>query len=144
VLIRNVQLPDTIQAAINDKLEAEQHALKMKFVIDEAQAQAQKQLVEQKAAVERTKIASDGQALALRVDAQAKADAKRIEGQGTADYQKSLQQGLSENVLRYYQIQATKDLAASPNSKLVITGSGKAPDTLLDMRTVAGKTDNPY
>jgi len=144
VLIRNVQLPETIQAAINNKLEAEQAALKMKFVIEEAKAQADKQLMEQKAQAEREKIAAEGHAQALRVEAQSKADAKRIEGQATADYQKSLQQTLSEAVLRYYQIQATRDLASAPNSKLVYLGpGGKAPETWLDMRS-GKKGDNPY
>src|SRR5579863_6973415 len=37
VLVRNVTLPEAIQAAINDKLQAEQMALKMKFTIEQAQ-----------------------------------------------------------------------------------------------------------
>jgi regulator of protease activity HflC (stomatin/prohibitin superfamily) len=134
VLIRNVQLPEVIQAAINDKLEAEQSALKMKFVIAQAQSEAEKNLLEQKALVERETLAADGKAAAVRVQAQAKADAKRIEGEATADYQKSLKQNLTPEVLRYYQLDATRSLASSPNSKLVFVGNGNAPQTLLDMR----------
>ena len=134
VLIRNVQLPDTIQAAINNKLEAEQAALKMKFVIDQAQSEAQKNLLEQKARVERDKLAVEGEANASRVQAQARADSKRIEGEAMADYQKALKQGLTPEVLRYYQIQATAALAAAPNAKVVYVGSGTAPQTVLDMR----------
>lgn len=138
VLIRNVQLPDSIQAAINDKLQAEQAALKMKFVIAQQQAD-----------VEREKIAADGAADANRIKAQSAADAKRLDGQATADYQKLLKQNLSEDVLRYYQIQAQGDLAKSPNSKLVFVGGGAAPKTVLDMRNdgptiTAKKADNPY
>jgi regulator of protease activity HflC (stomatin/prohibitin superfamily) len=134
VLIRNVQLPDVIQAAINNKLEAEQTALKMKFVIDEAQSEAEKNLLERKAQVERDRLTSDGQAAAARVQAQAKADSKRIEGQAMADYQKSLKQNLTPEVLHYYQIQATRSIASAPNSKLVFVGGGAAPQTLLDLR----------
>jgi regulator of protease activity HflC (stomatin/prohibitin superfamily) len=141
ILIRNVQLPDTIQAAINDKLQAEQHALKMKFVIAEAQSQTEKELLEQKAQVERQQLAAEGKAQALRVDAQAQADSKRIEGQATSDYQRSLQQTLSDGILRYYQIQATRDLASAPNSKLVFLGGAKPPETKLDLRTTDAKSD---
>lgn len=126
VLIRNVQLPDSIQAAINDKLQAEQAALKMQFVIAQQQADVQRQ-----------KIAADGEAEADRIKAQSLADAKRLDGQATADYQKSLKQNLSEDVLRYYQIQAQSELAKSPNAKLVFVGGGAAPKTVLDMRNVA-------
>jgi regulator of protease activity HflC (stomatin/prohibitin superfamily) len=133
VLIRNVQLPDTIQAAINDKLQQEQSALKMKYVIAQAQSQSEKDLLEQKAQAERKKISADSDAEALRIQAQSRADAKRIEGQAMADYQKALKQNLTDGVLRYYQIQATRDLASAPSSKLVFIGGG-APQPLLDLR----------
>ena len=134
VLIRNVQLPDTIQAAINDKLQAEQAALKMKYVIDQAKSQSEKDLLEQKAEAERKKIAADGDAEAMRIQAQSQADAKRIDGQAIADYQKSLRQNLTPDVLHYYQIQATRDVASSPSTKLVLTG-GSSVQPILDLRT---------
>jgi regulator of protease activity HflC (stomatin/prohibitin superfamily) len=138
VLIRNVQLPDVIQAAINNKLEAEQTALKMKFVIAQAQSETEKSLLETKARVEREKLGVDAQAAAVRVDAEAQAAAKRIEGEALADYQRSLRQNLTPEVLRYYQIEATRSIASAPNSKLVFVGSGGAtPQTLLDLRGTA-------
>jgi regulator of protease activity HflC (stomatin/prohibitin superfamily) len=136
VLIRNVQLPDTIQMAINNKLEAEQHALKMKFVIEESKSESEKSILEQKAAAERDRISSESKATQLRLDAQARADAKRIEGKAVADYQKSLLLNLNEPMLRYYQIEATKSLSASDNSKLIFLGAGAAPATMLDLRSV--------
>ncbi len=44
VLVRNVSLPVQLQAAITNTLEAEQSALKMKFVIAQQEAEDQKQL----------------------------------------------------------------------------------------------------
>lgn len=41
VLVRNVTLPETIQQAIKEKLQAEQMALKMKFVLEQTEAEAQ-------------------------------------------------------------------------------------------------------
>jgi regulator of protease activity HflC (stomatin/prohibitin superfamily) len=127
VLIRNVQLPDSIQAAINDKLQAEQAALKMKFVIDQQQADVQRQ-----------KIAADGEAEADHIKAASLADAKRIDAQATADSQKLLKANLNDEVLRYYQIQSQTALANSPNAKLVFVGAGAPPKTVLDMRNTGG------
>jgi len=46
VLIRNVELPDAIRRAIDQKLTAEQDVLKMKYVIEVAQAAAQQRRIE--------------------------------------------------------------------------------------------------
>ncbi len=140
VLVKNVELPPEIQNAINNKLEAEQTALKMKFVIDQAKAEGEKSLMEAKNSAERDKIAADNQAEAIRTEAKARADAKRLEGQATADYQKALQTSLSDQVLRYYQIDATRALSTSSNAKIVYAGNGPAPNTVLDLRKSAGAT----
>ena len=89
VLVRNVTLPDAIQAAINDKLQAEQMALKMKFTIEQAQKEAEKQLVDAKGAGGARKLEAQAQAEVERISAQGLADAKRIEAQATDDYERS-------------------------------------------------------
>jgi regulator of protease activity HflC (stomatin/prohibitin superfamily) len=143
VLIRNVRLPDAIQAAINTKLEAEQSSLKMKYVLEQAKAENEKRVLEQKSEAERQMIMAQSSADALRLDATAHADAKRIEGAAQDAYQKSIQLHLSDMLLRFYQVEATKELAHSPNSKLVfLGGGGRAPETVLDLRG-AGKVDVP-
>jgi regulator of protease activity HflC (stomatin/prohibitin superfamily) len=53
------------------------------------------------------------------------ADRKRIEAQGIKDFQAIVSQGISEPLLRWKGIEATEKLAYSPNSKIVIIGSGK-------------------
>lgn len=61
------------------------------------------------------------------------ADRKRVEAQGIADYQKILSTGLSDKQLQYEQIKAQRELAASPNSKIIIMGSrGNVPLILND------------
>jgi len=141
VLIRNVKLPDAIQAAINTKLEAEQSSLKMKYVLAEAKAENEKRVLEQKSEAERQMIMAQSSADALRLGATAHADAKRVEGEAQDAFQKSIQLHLSDAVLRFYQIESMKELAHSPNAKLVFLGSGgRAPETLLDLRGM-GKLD---
>ena len=53
------------------------------------------------------------------------ADRKRIEAQGIADFQKIVTTGLTDLFLRWKGIEATSKLADSPNSKVVVIGSGK-------------------
>ncbi|WP_457653681.1 prohibitin family protein [Rhodocaloribacter sp.] len=53
------------------------------------------------------------------------AQRKRIEAEGEAEYQRIITQSLSPQFLRFKGIEATKDLANSPNAKVVIIGSGK-------------------
>jgi len=54
------------------------------------------------------------------------AERKRIEAQGIADFQRIITQGLSKNLLLWKGIEATEKLAESPNSKVVVIGSGEA------------------
>lgn len=53
------------------------------------------------------------------------AERKRIEARGISDFQKIVQQGLTEQLLRWKGIEATERLAKSQNAKVVIIGSGK-------------------
>jgi regulator of protease activity HflC (stomatin/prohibitin superfamily) len=135
VLIRNVTLPEAIQAAINDKLQAEQMALKMKFTIEQAQKEAERQVVEAKGATERRRIEALAQAEVEKIRAQGLAEAKRIDAQATDDYERIVQQHMSDRMLRWQQIAALKELAASPNAKVIMLGgTEKAGATVLDIK----------
>ncbi len=53
------------------------------------------------------------------------AERKRVEAKGIADAQRILNEGLSDRVLQYESINVQKELVNSPNSKIIILGSGK-------------------
>ena len=89
VLLRRIQLPQMVEAAINDKLAAEQQAQRMQFVLAKETQEAER---------------------------------KRIEAKGIQDFQNIVSQGLSEPLLRWKGIEATKALAESANAKMVIIG----------------------
>jgi regulator of protease activity HflC (stomatin/prohibitin superfamily) len=55
------------------------------------------------------------------------ADRKRVEAQGIADYQKIISATLTKEQLQYEMIKAQKELALSPNSKVVIMGGKDVP-----------------
>ncbi len=53
------------------------------------------------------------------------AERKRIEAEGIRDYNNTIESSLSENVLKWKGVEATRDISKSPNSKVVIIGGGK-------------------
>jgi regulator of protease activity HflC (stomatin/prohibitin superfamily) len=134
VLIRNVTLPDSIQQAINDKLQAEQLALKMKFVLAQAEGEAQKRLIEQKGEAERARIAAQSRAETDKLEAEGRAAAKRIEAEATAEYERLVELHLTEPMLRWQEIEAMRTLGASPSSKVIFLGGNHAAGTLFELK----------
>jgi prohibitin 1 len=53
------------------------------------------------------------------------AERKRIEAKGIADFQDIVSKGISDQLLKWKGIEATEKLSSSPNSKIVVIGSGK-------------------
>ena len=123
VLIRNVQLPEAIQAAINNKLEAEQQSLKMKFIIDKTKQESEQRLIEANTEAQREVIR-----------AKAEAETKRIGAQATSDYEKLIQQNMTQQVLRWQEIDAFNNLAKSANAKVIVLGGGKGSAPLLEVK----------
>lgn len=98
ILVRNIALPASVKASIESKINAEQDAQKMQFVLQKERQEA---------------------------------DRKRVEAQGIADYQKILSTGLSDKQLVYESIKAQKEIALSPNTKVIIIGNGKGNPIML-------------
>jgi regulator of protease activity HflC (stomatin/prohibitin superfamily) len=99
LLIRNITLPTSVKASIESKINAEQDAQKMQFVLQKEKQEAER---------------------------------KRVEAQGIADYQKILSTGLSDKQLQYEMIKANKEIATSPNAKVIIMGGGKSVPIILN------------
>jgi prohibitin 1 len=53
------------------------------------------------------------------------AERKKIEAEGISSFQKIVTEGINENLQKWKGIEATKELALSNNSKVVIIGSGR-------------------
>jgi regulator of protease activity HflC (stomatin/prohibitin superfamily) len=100
LLIRNINLPTSVKTTIESKINAEQEAQKMTFILQKEKQEAER---------------------------------KRVEAQGIADYQRIISTGLSDKQLQYEQIKAQKELAASPNTKIIfMNGKGNPPVILSD------------
>jgi len=99
ILVRNISLPASVKASIESKINAEQDAQKMQFVLQKERQEA---------------------------------DRKRVEAQGIADYQRIISQGLTAQQLQYQTILAQKEIALSPNTKIIIMGgAGKGNPIML-------------
>jgi regulator of protease activity HflC (stomatin/prohibitin superfamily) len=59
------------------------------------------------------------------------ADRKRLEAQGIADYQRIINSELSDKLLQYESIKAQKDIALSPNTKVIVLGKGNGSQLLI-------------
>jgi regulator of protease activity HflC (stomatin/prohibitin superfamily) len=99
LLIRNINLPASVKITIESKINAEQEAQKMQFVLQKEKQEAER---------------------------------KRVEAQGIADYQRIISMGLTDKQLQYEQIKAQKELAASPNSKVIFMNGKSAPVIISD------------
>jgi len=93
VLMKNIKLPTGLARAVEEKLEAEQEAQQMEFLLQRERLEAER---------------------------------RKVEAEGIRDAQMILQQGISEEIIKWQSIQAFKQLSESPNTKIIMT-DGKAP-----------------
>ena len=104
-LVLGLELPQTVVAAINRKVE--QYYLVQEY--------------------------------AFRVDREKKeSERKQIEAEGIRAFQQTVSQGISNSYVRWRGIEATLQLAQSPNSKIVIIGGGKD-----GLPIILGNVDTP-
>ncbi|MDX1284331.1 MAG: hypothetical protein R3182_04945, partial [Draconibacterium sp.] len=80
-----------------------------------------------KGAIE-NKLQQEQEALAYEFRLQreeSEAERRRIEAEGIANYNRIINASLTDRILQQRGIEATTALAESPNSKVVVIGSGK-------------------
>ncbi|WCL49987.1 prohibitin family protein [Leptospira sp. GIMC2001] len=93
VLLKSISLPSGLASSVEQKLQAEQDAERMKYILRQEKLEAER---------------------------------RRIEAEGTREAQRILSQGLSPEIIQLRSIEAFKELAKSPNAKVIIT-DGKTP-----------------
>jgi len=125
VLMKSITLPAGLSRSIEAKLEAEQDALRMQFVLDRQRQEAQRQIIDAEGAKEIARIQAEGQKNAAIIQSEAKAKSNELEAEGMKRANELVNQSLTPNVLRLKQIEAFQMLSTSPNTKTIIT-DGKA------------------
>jgi prohibitin 1 len=121
VLLKSITLPSGLSRSIEAKLEAEQESLRMQFVLDRQKQEAQRQIIDAEGAKEIAKINAEGKKNATIIAAEAEARSTEIEAEGIKKANELITVSLTQNVLKFKQIEAFRNLAASPNAKTIIT-----------------------
>ena len=60
VLLKSIRLPDALSMSIEQKLQAEQDALRMKFVLEQEKLEAERKLIEARGTRDAQKILAEG------------------------------------------------------------------------------------
>jgi regulator of protease activity HflC (stomatin/prohibitin superfamily) len=115
VLLKSITLPKGLTASIEQKLEAEQDAMRMQFILDQQRREAERQI-----------IAAEAKKQTAVIDAEARAEVIRIEADAQNKANELLTASLTPNVLKLKQIEAMMALATSPNAKTLFM-DGKNP-----------------
>lgn len=101
IMINDICLPKQLHSAIESKLEAEQQNEQMEFTIQKKRKEIAFTLEQEKMEAER----------------------KIIEANGIKEFQDIVSKGISDKLIQWKGIEATKEIAKSNNSKIVIVGN---------------------
>ena len=123
VLLKSITLPPGLSKAIEMKLESEQDALRMEFIKQQEEREAERQL-----------IRAEGRRNAQIIDAEGKARVIEIEAEANRLANEKLTESLTPSVLKMKQIEAMLELAKSPNTKTMFMDGSNPFMNLLDGR----------
>ncbi|MEX1188395.1 MAG: prohibitin family protein [Bacteroidia bacterium] len=126
VLMKNITLPSGLSNAIEEKLNAEQEAQRMEFVLQRETKDAQRKVIEAEGKKQIIVIDAEGKKLADIIKAEGEKSARVIEAQGMKEANELINSSLTPTVLKYKSIEAFKDVSTSNNAKVIIT-DGKTP-----------------
>ena len=132
VLLKSISLPQGLTRSIEAKLEAEQEALRMEFVLDRQKKEMDRQLIEAEGAKKNAIIQAEARAETAKIEADGRAKSIEIEAKANKAANDMLNSSLTPNVLKMNQIQAFMKLSTSPNTKTIITDGKGGVINMLD------------
>jgi regulator of protease activity HflC (stomatin/prohibitin superfamily) len=119
--IREVHLPQQLQQALDQKIQAQQEAERQEYQLQQAKVKAQQD-----------QVAAEGQANALKAQAEGEAQATLTRARAQAEANRQLSQSLTPDLIRYEQLQRW-------DGKLpVFSGGGATP--LIDATSIISGT----
>lgn len=123
VLLKSITLPRGLTQAIEQKLEAEQDAMRMQFILDQQRREAERQV-----------IAAEAKREVAVIDAEARAEVIRIEAAAQQKANELLNSSLTTGVLKMKQIEAMLALSTSPNAKTIFMDPKNPFMNMMDMK----------
>jgi regulator of protease activity HflC (stomatin/prohibitin superfamily) len=131
VLLKSITLPAGLTESIETKLQAEQEALRMEFVLDRQKKEVERQIIEAEGAKKTNVIQAEARAESMRIEAEGSAKSIEIKAKANKAANEMLNSSITPNILKLNEIEAFVKLATSPNAKTVITdGKGSVLNVL--------------
>ncbi|MEI8307793.1 MAG: prohibitin family protein [Chloroflexales bacterium] len=121
--IREVHLPETLQQALNNKIQAQQQAEQQKYQLEQARIKA-----------DQDKVVAQGQAQALQAQAEGEAAATRIRAEAQSEANLKLAASLTPALIQYEQLQRW-------DGKLPVFTGGATP--LINASSIISGTTTP-
>jgi regulator of protease activity HflC (stomatin/prohibitin superfamily) len=121
VLLKSISLPPGLTKSIETKLEAEQEALRMEFVLDRQKKEMERQIIEAEGAKKTNVIQAEAKAETMKIEAEGRAKGIEIEAKANKNANDMLSSSINPNILKLKQIEAFIELSTSPNTKTIIT-----------------------
>lgn len=133
VLLKSISLPAGLTKSIETKLEAEQEALRMEFVLDRQKKEVERQIIEAEGAKKTNVIQAEAKAQTMKIEAEGRAQSIEIEAKANKTANELLNNSITPNLLKLKQIEAFIKLSTSNNTKTIVTdGKGSLLNVLDD------------
>jgi len=133
VLLKSISLPAGLTKSIETKLEAEQEALRMEFVLDRQKKEVERQIIEAEGAKKTNVIQAEAKAQTMKIEAEGRAQSIEIEAKANKTANELLNNSITPNLLKLKQIEAFIKLSTSNNTKTIVTdGKGNLLNVLDD------------
>jgi regulator of protease activity HflC (stomatin/prohibitin superfamily) len=133
VLLKSISLPAGLTKSIETKLEAEQEALRMEFVLDRQKKEVERQIIEAEGAKKTNVIQAEAKAQTMRIESEGRAQSIEIEAKANKAANELLNNSITPNLLKLKQIEAFVKLSTSSNTKTIVTdGKGSLLNVIDD------------
>jgi regulator of protease activity HflC (stomatin/prohibitin superfamily) len=133
VLLKSISLPAGLTKSIETKLEAEQEALRMEFVLDKQKKEVERQIIEAEGTKKTNVIQAEARAQMMKIEAEGRAQNIEIEAKANTLANDLLNNSITPNLLKLKQIEAFVKLSTSNNTKTIVTdGKGSLLNVIDD------------
>jgi regulator of protease activity HflC (stomatin/prohibitin superfamily) len=133
VLLKSISLPSGLTKSIETKLEAEQEALRMEFVLDKQKKEVERQIIEAEGTKKTNVIQAEARAQMMKIEAEGRAQNIEIEARANTLANDLLNNSITPNLLKLKQIEAFVKLSTSNNTKTIVTdGKGSLLNVIDD------------
>jgi len=123
VLLKSITLPKGLTGAIEQKLEAEQDAMRMQFILEQQRKEAERQI-----------ISADAKRQVAIIDAEGNAEVIRIQAAAQQKANELLNSSLTPGILKLKQIEAMMALATSVNAKTIFMDAKNPFMNMMEMK----------